>query len=72
VSLVRIEKDLLAYGWLPEQIRAHGLSINLGEEVAWPINGDFVAIKIAKETVGDSFASPHDKETLLPITILRF
>jgi hypothetical protein len=41
VYLVRIEKDLLAYGWLPEQIRALGLS---GEELAWPITGDFVAI----------------------------
>jgi hypothetical protein len=45
VHLVRIEKDLLAYGWLPEQIRALGLSINPGEELAWPITGDFVAIK---------------------------
>src|SRR5271167_4535041 len=28
VHLVRIETDLFAYGWLPEQVRALGLSIN--------------------------------------------
>ena len=45
VHLVRIEKDLFTYGWSPEQVRALGLAINPGEEVAWPITAEFVTIK---------------------------
>lgn len=45
VHLVRIEEDMLAYGWLAEQIRALGLAINPGDELGWPISRDFVSIK---------------------------
>jgi len=45
VHLVRIEDDLFAWGWLPEQVRALGLVIKPGEEVAWPITREFVNIK---------------------------
>jgi hypothetical protein len=45
VHLVRIEEDMFAYGWLPEQLRALGLAIKSGEELDWPINRDFVSIK---------------------------
>jgi len=36
---------LCAYGWPPEQVRALGLAINPGEDVAWPITREFVSIK---------------------------
>ena len=45
VHLVRIEEDLFAWGWHPEQVRALGLAINPGEELAWPITRDYVTIK---------------------------
>ncbi len=45
VHLVRIEEDLFAWSWLPEQVRALGLAINPGEDVAWPITREFVTIK---------------------------
>lgn len=45
VHLVRIEEDLCAYGWPPEQVRALGLATNPGEDVAWPITREFVSIK---------------------------
>ncbi len=38
VSLVRIEKSALWWGWLPEQLRALGLAINHGEEITWLID----------------------------------
>lgn len=44
VHLVRIEGNLSAWGWCSEQIRALGLAINPGEEVAWPITSDWVAV----------------------------
>ena len=48
VHLVRIEQDLFAWQWLPEQVRALGLAINRGENVAWPITQDYVTIQDAE------------------------
>ncbi len=45
VHLIRIEDDMSSWEWLPEQIRALGLAINAGDEVAWPITREFVTIK---------------------------
>jgi hypothetical protein len=45
VHLVRIDKDLFAWGSLPKQVRALGLAINPGEELAWPITRDWITIK---------------------------
>ncbi len=38
VSLLRFEKAALGWGWLPEQLRALGLTINHGEELIWLID----------------------------------
>ena len=49
VHLVRrIEEDLFGWGWLPEQVRALGLAVNPGEELAWPTSPDSYAIKDRK------------------------
>ena len=45
VHVVRIEQDLFAWGWLPEQVRALGLAIYPGEGLAWPITREFVTIE---------------------------
>jgi hypothetical protein len=45
VHIVRIEDNLFAWGWLPEQLRALGLAIDPGDAVAWPITRGFVTIK---------------------------
>ena len=45
VHLIRIEDDMFSWEWLPDEIRALGLAINPGEEVAWPISREFVTIK---------------------------
>jgi len=45
VHLLRIEDGMFVWDWLPEQVRALGLAINPGEEIAWPITREFVTIK---------------------------
>ena len=44
VHLARIEEGLLIWEWHLERIRALGLEISPGEEIAWPITRDFVSI----------------------------
>ncbi len=48
VHLVRIEEDMFAWEWRLEQLRALGLAINPGEQVAWPITRDYVSIMDAE------------------------
>lgn len=45
VDLLRIEDGMFVWQWLPEQVRALGLSINPGDELAWPITRELVTIK---------------------------
>jgi hypothetical protein len=45
VQLVRMEDRLLFWGWLPEQVRALGLSIHPGEELTYDLTGEFIIIK---------------------------
>lgn len=51
VHLVRIEEGMFAWGWHPEQLRALGLAVNPGDEIAWPITRDFVSIMDAEGNV---------------------
>ena len=49
VHLVRcIEDDLFGWGWLPEQVRALGLAVNPGEELAGATSPDSYTIKDRK------------------------
>jgi hypothetical protein len=45
VHTVRIEDDLFAWSWLPEQVRALGLAMNPGEDIAWPITREYVTLQ---------------------------
>jgi hypothetical protein len=55
IDLVCIEADLFAWERLPEQVRALGLAINPGEEVARPITCDSVTIKDREGTCRASY-----------------
>jgi hypothetical protein len=44
VHFIRVEEDLLNWGWHPERVRTFGLEINFDEDLAWPITRDWVTI----------------------------
>ncbi len=45
VQVVRVEDDMFAWSWHPEQLRALGLAFNFSEVIAWPITREYVTIQ---------------------------